>query len=218
MPSMVDERTQMNENPEIKILDITEDIEYEKYLYKCLAPMPFRKYWKRHEYLKTAIPRGFHKKLLILDSEVVGQIEYAPAEASYYPITGKKVTVLNCIWVLRKAKGHNLGKQLLRDMIESEENAAGFATIALEKHWSPWFKKDQMKNLGFKSIDSLRVKHKLKHKGECFKIHLMWLPKTADANPPKWDRTKILEGVNCCTAHPLYHPQITTSKDILEKC
>jgi len=208
----------MNENLETRILDITENIEYEKYLYKCLAPMPFRKYWKRQEYLKAAIPKGFHKKLLILDSEVVGQIEYAPAEASYYPITGEKAIVMNCIWVLRKAKGHNLGNQLMTDMMKSEEKAAGFAAIGLEGHWSGWLMKEHMEKLGFKSTDSLEVKHKLKHKGECFKIHLMWLPKTANANPPKWDRTKLLEGVDSCTAHPLYHPQSLESKEILEKC
>ena len=215
---MVDERTQMNENPETKMLEITENIEYEKYLYKCLAPMPFRKYWKRHEYLKTAIPRGFHKKLLMLDSEVVGQIEYAPAEASYYPIKGEKVIVMNCVWVLRKAKGHNLGKQLLHDMIESEKNAAGFATIALENHWSPWLKKDQMEKLGFKALDSVEVTHKTKHAKQRFKIYLMWLPKTRNANPPKWDKTKLLEGVSFCTAHPLYHPESLESKRIFEKC
>jgi hypothetical protein len=44
---------------------------------------------------------------------------------------------MNCIWVLRKAKGHNLGKRLLQDMIKNEKDAAGFATIALEDHWSP---------------------------------------------------------------------------------
>jgi hypothetical protein len=208
----------MNKNPDIRILDITEDIEYEKCLYRCLAPMPFRKYWKRQEYLKTAIPKGFHKKLLMLDSKVVGQIEYAPAEASYYPIIGEKVIVVNCIWVLRKAKGHNLGKQLLRDMIESEKNASGFATIALENHWSPWLKKDQMEKLGFKPIDSLKVKHKLKHKEECFKIHLMWLPNAANANPPQWNKAKLLEGINYCTAHPLYHPQSLESQPIFKKC
>ena len=213
---MVDGGTETDKKLETKILDITDDTEYEKYLYKCLAPMPFRKYRKRHEYLKSATPKGFHKKLLMLNSEVVGQIEYAPADASYYPIAGKKIIVMNCIWVLRKAKGHNLGKQLLRDMIESEKKAAGFATIALENHWSPWLRKDQMEKLGFKSIDSFEVKHKLKHKGECFRIHLMWLPRTANANPPKWDRTKLLEGVNCCTTHPLYRPESLKSREILE--
>jgi hypothetical protein len=73
-----------------------------------------------------------------------------------------------------------------------------------------------MENLGFKPIDSLKVKHKLKRKGECFRIHLMWLPRTANANSPKWDRTKLLEGINCCTAHPLYHPENLKSREILE--
>ena len=52
----------MKTNSEIKILDITKNSEYEKYLYKCLAPMPFRKYRKRREYLNAAIAKGFHKK------------------------------------------------------------------------------------------------------------------------------------------------------------
>jgi len=206
----------MNENPETKIMDITEDTRHEKYLYKCLAPMPFRKYRKRQEYLKTAIPKGFHKKLLILDSEVVGQIEYAPADASYYPITGENVVVMNCIWILRKAKGHSLGDQLMIDMMKTEKKADGFATIGLEGHWSGWLRKEHMENLGFRSIDSLEVKHKLKHKGECFRIHLMWLPKKEDANAPKWDKTKLREGVKFCTAHPLYHPERVESREIFE--
>jgi len=207
---------QVKKNVTAKILDITENDEYEKYLYKCLAPMPFRKYWKRHEYLRIAIPKGFHKKLLILDSEVVGQIEYAPAEVSYYPITGENVIVLNCIWVLRRAKGHNFGRQLLIDMMSSEKKAFGFATVALENHWSGWLTKEHMEKLGFKSIGSFKVMHKLKHKGECFKIHLMWLPTAKNANPPKWDKRKLLEGVYFCTSHPLYHPESLEIKEIFQ--
>ena len=101
----------MMPNSEVEIIDITEKSEYEKYLYRCLAPMPFRKYKKRQNYLEVAIPKGFHKKLLIFGGGVVGQIEYAPAEVSGYPIIGDNVIVMNCIWVLRKAKGHNFGKQ-----------------------------------------------------------------------------------------------------------
>ncbi len=163
----------MNSDSKIEIIDITENSEYERYLYKCLAPMPFRKYRKRREYLEAAIPKGFHKKLLIFNGQVVGQIECAPAEACGYPITGDDIIVMNCIWVLRTAKGRNLGKQLLTDMIQSEKKAVGFATIGLENHWSPWFKKWQMEKLGFKSLDSVKVMHKTKHKGERFRIHLV---------------------------------------------
>ena len=202
----------------VEIIDITEDPEYEVYIYKCLSPTPFRKYRRRHEYLEAAIPKGFHKKLLIFNGEVVGQIEYAPTEASGYPIMGENVIVMNCIWVLRKAKGHNLGKRLLMDMMESERNAVGFATIALENHWSPWLKKWQMEKLGFKPLNSVKVMHKTKHKGQCFKIYLMWLPKTKNANPPTWNESQLLEGVDFCLAHPLYHPEKLKIKATLEKC
>ncbi len=198
-----------------KILDITKNIEYERYLYKCLAPMPFRKYIKRREYLEKAIPKGFHKKLLILNGEVVGQIEYAPAEVSGYPITGENVIVMNCIWVLRKAKRHDFGKLLLEDMIKSERDAAGFATIALENHWSPWFKKRQMEKLDFKPIESIKVAPKIRRKEQVFTIYLMWMPRKEEAKLPAWNRQKLLEGETFCTSHPLYHPQ-TWKGNVLE--
>jgi hypothetical protein len=200
-------------NPQI--IDITENSEYEKYLYKCLAPMPFRKYKQRREYLEKAIGRGFHKKLLIFSEEIVGQIEYAPAEVSGYPILDDKVVVMNCIWVLRKAKEHNFGARLQKDMMKSEKDADGFATIALENHESPWFRKWQMEKLGFKSLDSIKVAHKTKHREQTFSIHLMWIPNKKKAKPPTLDKEKILNGENFCLAHPLYCPQ-TCKGSILE--
>jgi hypothetical protein len=192
---------------ETRIIDITNDARYEKYLYRCLAPAPFRRYGRREQYLLKAIPKGFHKKLLISRSEIIGQIEYAPAEASGYPIGGRNVIVMNCIWVLRKAKGHNFGKQLIKDMTESEKDADGFATIALENHWSPWFRRWQMEKLGFTSIDEIDVSHKVKHTEEVFTIYLMWMPIKKNAKPPLLDKRKILEGETFCYSHPLYRPQ-----------
>lgn len=179
--------------------------------------MPYRKYRKRQEYLEKAIPNGFHKKLLIFDGAIVGQIEHAPAEASYYPIMGDSITVMNCIWVLRRAKGHNFGTRLLKDMIKSEKDAAGFATIALENHWSPWFKKWQMEKLGFKPLESISVTHKTKYKEKVFSKYLMWTPITEDARQPSWDRQKLLEGITACIAHPLYHPQTYKPRQIFEE-
>ena len=209
---------QMTGEFKVRIVDITQNAQYERYLYKCITPAPFGRYRKRREYLATATPRGFHKKLLTVNDEVVGQIEYAPAEVSGCPIRGENIIVMNCIWVLRRAKRHNLGKQLLSDMIESEKNAAGFATIALESHWTPWLKKNQMEKLGFKSLDSVKVVHKAKHVGHPFKIHLMWLPTTKSTNKPKWDKTKLLKGIDFCAAHPLYRPESSKLKEILENC
>lgn len=208
--------TDMKIAPQTSILDITLIDEYEEYLYKCLAGPP-RRYKKRIEYLEKAISKGFHKKLLVFDGNIAGQIEYSPAEVSYYPIAGDRVIVVNCIWVLRKAKGHNFGKKLIEDLIKSEKDASGFATIALEDHISPWFKKWQMEKLGFKPIDSIKVTHKTKCKGQVFRVYFMWMPVIENARPPKWNRQRLLEGITACTAHPLYHPQTYEPKQILEK-
>ena len=204
-----------NEKLKVEIVDVTRKAEYEQYLYRCIMSMPFRKYRKRQEYLEMAIPRGFHKKILFFDGVAVGQIEYAPIVASGYPITGEEIVVVHCIWVLRKAKGHKFGRRLMASMIEDRKDAEGFATIALEKHWSPWFKKRQIEYLGFKPIASIRVIHKTKHRNEKFKIYLMWLPNKEKAKPPSWNKEQMLEGVHFCIAHPLYHPQKFGEKQIL---
>jgi len=203
--------------PDIELVDATFDNRYESFLYRCLAPAPFRKYRQRREYLEAAIPKGFRKKLLIFRGEIVGQIEYAPSEGSGYPIRGRGIIVMNCIWVLRRAKGHRFGMRLFEEMMKTDPSVAGFATLGLEGHWSPWLRRDQLEKLSFKSIDSLRVSHKTKHVGEPFTVHLMWLPKRADAKPPTWDKRKLLEGVSFCMAHPLYHPQAYKPKEILQE-
>ena len=207
----------MNIEKKANIVDITEKADYEKYLYKCLAPMPFRKYRRRREYLSQAVPLGFRKKLLIFKGDIVGTIEYAPAQSSGFPVMGNRIVVMNCIWVLRRAKGHNFGKQLIRDMIVNENEANGFATIALENHWSGWMKKDQIEKLGFKSIDSIQLAHRTKHTGKAFTVHLMWLPRTKRAKPPRWNTDKLLEGINFCMGYPLYNPESLNLKQVFKK-
>jgi hypothetical protein len=199
---------------QVKIIDVTRDREYEKYLYKCLAPMPFRKYSNRQKYLEKSIPKGFHKKLLIFNEKVVGQIEYAPAEVCGYPIIGESTIVMNCIWVLRRARDHNFGRLLVEDMVKSERTGACFATISMDNHPSPWFRKWQMERLGFKPVDLIRVADKRKHEGRVFTIYLMWMPAT-DKATPRWDKKRLLAGETFCLAHPLYHPQ-TWEGDIFE--
>jgi predicted GNAT family acetyltransferase len=197
----------MKANSEVDIIDITGKKAYGKYLYKCLAPMPFRKYKYRQEYLEKAVPKGLHKKLLTVNGAAVGTIEYGPAESCGYPITGEHVIVMNCVWVLKKAKKHGFGRLLVEHMVNSERKAAGFATIALENHWSPWFKKNQIEKLGFRSVDVIDVVHKTKHKDHVFRVHLMWMPTTERTKAPNWNKQKLLQGETFCMAHPLYHPQ-----------
>lgn len=208
----------MHQNPQVKIIDITKSRKHEIYLYKCLAPMPFRKYKRRISYLTKATPKGFRKKIILLDESIVGQIEYAPAEVSGLPIMGDGIFVMNCIWVLRKAKGHNLGKALLNDTIRSirKDGGNGLATIGLESHPSPWMKKDQMEKLGFEEIDSFRMELVIRHK-KPFRIYLMWMPLRKNVKKPRWNKRKLLEGVDFCMAHPLYNPESINLKQIFKK-
>ncbi|MFX0168502.1 MAG: hypothetical protein ACFE89_04000 [Candidatus Hodarchaeota archaeon] len=204
--------------PDVRILDITQSGHYENYLHRCLVGPPSKRYKKRIAYIEEAIPKGFCKKLLLFKETVVGTIEYSPPEVSYYPIIGDNLIVMNCIWVLRKAKGYNFGRMLIADLIESKREAHGISTIALTGHWSPWFKKEQFERLGFNSLNSVRVTHQTKRKETPFEIHLMWMPMKRDARPPSWHRQKLLEGITACTAHPLYHPQSYQPKQIFKKC
>jgi len=227
---------EMKVNSAVEIVDVTENPEYERFLYRCLFHSSgsfykklFRSrrdafYKKRQEYLQSAIPKGFHKKILFFKGDQVGTIEYAPADGSGLPIIGDNVIVMNCIWVHRRAMGHNFGKRLLEDMIESENGASGFATIALENYWGPYFKRSDMVSLGFKSVKSIGVRHKMKNRKRCFELHLMWLPATVDSKPPAWDESKLLEGVYFCRGHSLYHDrhlkphQRLKLREVLEKC
>lgn len=109
----------MSTNNSTRIIDITENESYSLYLQRCFVG-PCRNYKRREAYFTKVIPLGFKKKLLFFNNDRVGTIEYAPPEASYYPIQGKNILVLNCIWILRRAKGHGLGKVLFEDMLKNK--------------------------------------------------------------------------------------------------
>ena len=182
----------------------------------CISPIPFRRYRKRQRYLEAAIPKGFRKDMLFLNGSTVGQIEYAPAEASGLPIYGQSIHVSNCIWVLRKAKGYGFGRLLLNHAIGQAGDTNSLATIGLVGR--SWLKKEHMEYLGFKAIDSFKMRQKTRHVGECFEAHLMWLPLRGDAEPPRWEKEKLLEGVDFCIAHLLCHPESLQMRQIYERC
>jgi len=223
----------MKASSKVDIIDATDDHKFERFLYRCIfhskydtpTNAPYSRHRDRRKYLESAIPKGFHMKIMFYEGDHIGMIEYAPAEASGLPIVGDNVIVMNCVWVHKKAHGHNFGKRLLREMIESEKQAAGFATLALEDYWMVWMKKDDIERLGFRSIESTestRLRHKTYHHDRLFKMHLMWLPATENARTPIWDESKLLEGVSFCPYHPIYRERYGVTKlklkEIYEKC
>ena len=202
----------------IKILDVVHSPEDEKFLFTCLTSAPFRQYRKRARYLEEAVVRGLQKEILFVDRDAVGQIEFAPAEVSFYPISGDGVCVMNCVWVRERAKGHRYGKMLVRRMIEASVDVAGFATVALEGHYSKWLRLWQMEYLGFCSIDSKMMRHKVKRRDICFRVHLMWMPLKEGAEPPVMDWKGMLRGVDFCIGHPLYRADRLGLEEVYEMC
>ncbi|KPJ73964.1 hypothetical protein AMJ52_02385 [candidate division TA06 bacterium DG_78] len=202
----------MNHNESVKIVDIIHKPRYQRLLVRCIfhvkKEIPLIRVYQRNServaYLKSAIRQGFHMKILFWKGNHVGMIEYGPPKAAALPITGKNIIVMNCIWVHAKAQGNNFGKLLMNDMINSEKHASGFATIGLENYWMMWLQKQHMEKLGFKSIKSLKLKHKTYKRGHCFTIHLVWLPTSKNAQSPDWDESELLNGVDFCNSHPLY--------------
>ncbi len=124
---------------------------------------------------------------------------------------------MNCIWVLRRAKGHNFGSLLLDNTIKSIRGKAdALVTIALEDYPSNWCKKSQMEKLGFRPIDSVDLRISAKYKGKKFKAYLMWIPIKKYSKIPFWNTKELLKGVTFCSRHPLYNPEGTQSKQIFE--
>ncbi|HDN01884.1 MAG TPA: hypothetical protein ENF42_02800, partial [Candidatus Bathyarchaeota archaeon] len=80
----------MESGLKVEIVDAMETRD-ERFLYRCISPMPFRRWSRRTNYLKQAIPGGLRKKMLLVDGEAVGQVEYAPAGFSGYPIYGENL-------------------------------------------------------------------------------------------------------------------------------
>ena len=205
--------------PNIRVVDVTRSKDHEKHLYGCLAAFTkIRRYRKRSEYLAEATGKGLRKHVLFMDEEAVGMIEFAPPDASPYPIEGEGVVVISCVWVLRRAEGRGFGKMLLEGMLEDARDAAGFACIALDGHPSPWLRLSHMERLGFTSIDSRRMRHRVKKPEQCFEVHLMWMPVSGDAPEPEMRWPEMLKGVDYCIGHPLYRAESHGLVEPLEFC
>jgi len=204
---------------EIRVVDVTRSEEHEKHLYGCLAAFTKgRRYRKRAEYLAEALDRGFRKHVLFVDGEDIGVIEYAPPEASPYPVDGEDIIVMSCIWVKSRMRGRGFGRMLLDTMLEDSRGAAGFASIALVDHPSPWLRLNHIERLGFTSIDSRRMKHKVKKPENCFEVHLVWMPVSVDAPEPEMDWREMLKGVDYCIGHPLYRAESWGLEESLRFC
>lgn len=152
----------------------------------------------RKTYLRKAESRGFEKLVLVYDEKVIGQIEFAPPEACGFPIDGKSLTVINCLWVLDAYRGLEAGRRLLAACAE-RTGSESLATVAFNDDL-PWLARSFYMNQGFVVVDQVET-------GRFFGntpivAYLLWRVLSPGALPPIWDRKKLLEGVSFCPGYP----------------
>ncbi|MCD6479919.1 hypothetical protein J7L65_03960 [Candidatus Bathyarchaeota archaeon] len=200
----------------VEIMDVVGRAEFERFLWRCISPMPYRRYRRRGEYLERAIPS--EKGDSIPPRRCRRPDRVCAAGGLGLPDKWRGIWVMNCIWVLRRAGGRGLGRMLMNRMLRNIGEAAGVATIALEGHHSPWLKLRQMEYLGFKSIDHRRLRHRVKRRDVCLTLHLMWMPLRPGAKPPEMDWAEMLRRVDFCLAHPLYRAESWSLDVVYEPC
>lgn len=107
----------------------------------------------KKEWLKKRFEEGLVFKRL--DDRGKMFIEYMPIEKVWKPIIGKNITVINCLWVSGKFKGHGYSKELLEECITDSKklNKDGIAVITSTKTTAFLTDKKFFEHFGFKCVD-----------------------------------------------------------------
>lgn len=152
----------------------------------------------RQEFIQAARERGLQKLVLLLDDQVVGQLELAPAATSGLPIAGEGVTVMHCMWVPAAFGSLGVGQRLCREAMERADR--GLATIAFDSDHG-WLPRSFYERLGFRQVAET-------HTGRFFgetpiNAYLMWKAKGSGSDlVPRWDAAQLVDGVSFCPAYP----------------
>lgn len=65
----------------------------------------------------------------------VGRVEIEPIEESLYPIIGKDLYFLPCIWVLPEYQKRGIGKALILEVFENTKDRSGILTFGMEEEY-----------------------------------------------------------------------------------
>jgi GNAT superfamily N-acetyltransferase len=106
----------------LKIEDLTLENAHEA-IGLCIAPKaPFEKARREKlRWLKERLPDPAGGKLAYSDESLAGMLEYSLVEDAPFPVNGKDLLHINCIWVLPEFQRRGIGKSLMRaSLIEAK--------------------------------------------------------------------------------------------------
>ncbi|MCF8379121.1 MAG: GNAT family N-acetyltransferase [Bacteroidales bacterium] len=119
------------------ILEVTEHNALKEGLF-CIKNPKYPGFKLKLEWLKKRFSEGMKFKLLKVDNEVAGFIEYVPAENAWRPVLAANYLFIHCIWVYPK-KNYNRGfaSLLINDCLEDakKQKKAGIVVQVSKGSW-----------------------------------------------------------------------------------
>lgn len=116
---------------------------------------------RKCEWLRQRFTEGLRFKVLQVDGEDAGMIEYAPGEHAWRPVEAEGYMVIHCIMLRKKHKGRGYGKLLLGDCIQDAQEAGMHGVVAVTSDGT-WMADERLfVRSGFECVDTAPPSYKL---------------------------------------------------------
>ena len=128
---------------------------------------------EKRRWLEARLPSRVGVKLAYDEGSLAGMLEYSPIEDTPFPVVGKRLLHIHCLWVLPGFQKRGLAKSLVRSLVHEAEKRRrnGLSVIA---HDGAFFKP-----IGFFAGQKFRTVDRRGHS------ELMWR-EIAPSNPPRF--------------------------------
>ncbi|AOZ90833.1 GNAT family N-acetyltransferase [Paenibacillus crassostreae] len=137
----------------VEVVDITPENIKEKGFF-CMRSKPKSQgYQNKLSWLLNRFDEGLKLKIIEVDGQPKGFIEYIPIEYAWRAVQGENYLLIHCLWIVGRGKGNGYGSILLNECIEEARrlNKSGVALVTSSQTWLA--DKHFFVKHGFKSID-----------------------------------------------------------------
>jgi ribosomal protein S18 acetylase RimI-like enzyme len=158
----------------LKIVDLTREAVHDS-ISLCIGSKPGFELAReeKRRWLESNLPEKAGAKLAYQDNQLAGMLEYSLIEHSPFPVTGKDLLHINCIWVLPAFQKKGLGAELLRSITREAvfRSKRGLSVLAYN---SPLFMPSSFfYNKGFRTLQERGIQE------------LMWM-ELETCEPPRF--------------------------------
>jgi GNAT superfamily N-acetyltransferase/predicted Rdx family selenoprotein len=123
----------------LKIVDLTPEAFHDS-ISLCIGSKPGFELAReeKRRWLESNVPEKAGAKLVYHEDQLAGMLEYSLIEYSPFPVVGKGLVHINCVWVLPHFQKKGLGAELLRSIVREARarNRRGLSVLAYD---SPLF-------------------------------------------------------------------------------